>query len=132
MTEYQTKFSGVKDTFPGGATRDAGEGRGRYDLIPPEMILRLAQVYERGAKIHGDDNWRKGIPRARLFCSALRHTYQALAGAKDEDHLAQAIWNLTALIYFEEVENRAAASTHRTNTPLNNHCTATGTSQKTA
>ena len=42
------------------------------------------------------------MPFSRLYSSALRHVFQALAGQRDEDHLAQAIWNLTALIHFEE------------------------------
>jgi hypothetical protein len=102
---FETKFSGTKDEFGTGATRDTQKGKGRYDLIPPEMLRRLALVYERGAAIHGDDNWTKGIPESRLYSSAMRHTDQARSGQRDEDHLAQAIWNLTALIYFEERGN---------------------------
>lgn len=99
---FDTKFSGEKDAYPGGATRDRREGKGRYDLITPHMIRRLAGVYERGAANHGDRNWEKGVPFSRLFDSALRHTFQALAGETDEDHLAQAIWNLAAIIHFQE------------------------------
>lgn len=99
---FTTRFSGQKDTFPTGATRDAGAGKGRYDLITPHMLRRLAGVYERGAVTHGDSNWAKGIPFSRLFNSALRHTYQARAGMTDEDHLGQAIWNLAAIIHFIE------------------------------
>ena len=102
MSSFDTKFSGVKDHYPTGATRDRGAGKGRYDLIPPEMLRRLAGVYERGAANHGDNNWVKGIPFSRLYNSALRHTNQAIAGMTDEDHLAQAIWNLAAIIYFQE------------------------------
>lgn len=99
---FETKFSGVKDVYPTGATRDKGAGKGRYDLIPPAMLRRLAGVYERGALNHGDSNWVKGMPFSRLYNSALRHTNQALAGMTDEDHLGQAIWNLAAIIYFQE------------------------------
>lgn len=102
MSANITKFSGVKDEYPTGATRDRRAGKGRYDLISPHMIRRLAGVYERGAVNHGDNNWRKGLPFSRLYDSALRHTYQALAGETDEDHLGQAIWNLAAIIHFQE------------------------------
>lgn len=101
MAEFKTKFSGTKDNYPTGATRDAAEGKGRYDLISVHMLKRLAGVYERGAKNHGDRNWEKGVPYSRLFNSAFRHLMQALGREADEDHLAQAIWNITAIIHFE-------------------------------
>ena len=104
--EYKTKFSGVKDNYKGGATRDSREGKGRYDLISPHMLRRLAGVYERGAVNHGDRNWEKGVPFSRLIDSALRHTNQYLEGNRDEDHLAQAIWNLSAMIHFEELKRK--------------------------
>ncbi len=97
-----TKFSGVKDHYVGGATRDAAAGKGRYDLISVHMLRRLAGVYERGAENHGDSNWLGGIPFSRLFDSALRHIEQAKAGMVDEDHLCQAIWNLSAAVHFQE------------------------------
>lgn len=99
---YQTKFSGKKEEYTTGGTRDSREGKGRFDLISPHMLRRLAGVYERGAKNHGDRNWEKGIPFSRCMDSALRHMNQYLAGMRDEDHLAQAIWNITAIIHFEE------------------------------
>jgi hypothetical protein len=99
---FDTNFSGTKDEYPDGGTRDKAEGKGRYDLITPHMLRRLALVYERGAKNHGDRNWEKGIPFSRFYSSALRHTFQALEGKADEDHLGQAIWNLAAIIHFQE------------------------------
>lgn len=85
-----------------GAIRSVATGKGRYDLIPPAALRRLAVVYERGGEQKGDNNWALGIPRSRLLSSAVRHIYQAAAGETDEDHLAQAAWNLFAAIHFEE------------------------------
>lgn len=96
----QTKFSGTKNEYDTGATRDNAEGKGRYDLISSHMLKELALVYEAGAENHGDNNWLKGIPFSRLYSSALRHIQQAKVGMKDEYHLAQAIWNLAAIIHF--------------------------------
>lgn len=96
------KFSGVKDEFATGATRDKGAGRGRYDLISTHMLRRLALVYEKGAENHGDRNWEHGIPYSRLYNSTMRHTQQALDGDTSEDHIAQAIWNLSAIAHFQE------------------------------
>jgi len=92
----------TKETFPGGATRSSSKGKGRFDLIPYCAQLRVARRYEEGAEIHGDNNWRNGQPRWRLFCGAIRHLFQALAGLKDEDHLAAAVWNIYGIMYFEE------------------------------
>jgi hypothetical protein len=85
-----------------GGARSDSTGKGRYDLISPLALRRLALVYEKGGLARGDRNWEKGMPRTRLFDSALRHVFQALEGQTDEDHLAHAAWNLFALMHFEE------------------------------
>ena len=53
--------------------------------------------------IPGDWNWSRGIPFSRLVDSALRHINQFQRGMRDEDHLSQAIWNLSCVIHFQEV-----------------------------
>ena len=88
--------------FASGARRNSAEGKGRYDLLPVEAIEALAKRFEYGAKLHGDNNWRFGIPNASLFDSALRHLFQALSGKTDEDHLAACLWNVSVLIYNRE------------------------------
>lgn len=88
--------------FASGAQRNDATGKGRYDLLPKEAIHALALRFEFGAKQHGDDNWKKGIPNKSLYDSALRHLFQALNGEKDEDHLAACMWNVSALIYNRE------------------------------
>lgn len=102
MTNYETKFSGKKESYKTGGTRDSREGKGRFDLISPIALKRLAQVYERGGKNHGDRNWEKGISLSRCFDSALRHLNQALNGETDEDHLSQAVFNIFAIIHIQE------------------------------
>jgi hypothetical protein len=99
--EYETKFSGVKQKYDTGATRDKKIGKGRFDLIPTGPLMRLAQVYERGANNHGARNWELGFPMSRAMDSALRHILQYKDGMRDEDHLAQAVWNLIAIMHFE-------------------------------
>jgi hypothetical protein len=94
-----------KESFPGGATRSDSRGKGRFDLIPYGPLKRLALRYEYGAVQHGDNNWRKGQPKSRIFAAMIRHAYQWLAGYRDEDHLAAVAWNVFALMYFEEKDN---------------------------
>ena len=98
----ETKFSGKKDEYEGGATRDSREGKGRYDLISPLFLKRMAKVLEKGAVNHGENNWKKGIPFSRLIDSSLRHISQYNEGLRDEDHIVQAACNLMFLIHFEE------------------------------
>lgn len=100
---YGMKDSGERENFESGAVRDRRDGKGRFDLISPFALKRLALVYEKGAKKYADRNWEKGIPASRCLDSALRHLNQYLAGHKDEDHLAQCAFNIFAVMHFEEV-----------------------------
>lgn len=95
---FVTKDSGQRQEWDTGSQRDSREGKGRYDLLPPEAMRRLAQVYERGAAKYDDRNWEKGQPLSRLLDSALRHTFQVLEGKTDEDHAMHAAWNLFAFV----------------------------------
>lgn len=100
---YVTKDSGQREQFATGSQRDTREGKGRFDLISPLPLFRLAGIYERGAAKYGDHNWSKGQPFSRFLDSALRHLAQWQAGRQDEDHLGQAVWNLWAIMHFEEL-----------------------------
>ncbi len=100
--KFVTRDSGVREDFPTGSRRDTREGKGRYDLLPPYAISRLAAVFERGAAKYGDRNWEKGQPLTRFLDSALRHTFQVLEGKTDEDHAGQAAWNLLAFIEIQQ------------------------------
>lgn len=85
-----------------GATRSDRTGKGRYDLIPPCAIRRLAVRFEEGGRHHGDENWKKGTPTSRCMDAAMRHLGQYWAGARDEDHLGAAMWNIAAMMWNEE------------------------------
>lgn len=105
--EVETDMSIIKDSgdrteFETGAVRDMHEGKGRCDLLPACVLLRLARHYENGAKKYGDRNWQKGIPCHSFADSALRHLLKYLDGQTDEDHLIAAIWNLCGLAWTEE------------------------------
>lgn len=85
------------------AIREPTEGKGRYDLITPFGIRRLAKWYELGAKKYSDRNWEKGIPFSRYIDSAKRHIDKYIMGKTDEDHLSAAVWNLLCIIHHEEL-----------------------------
>jgi len=50
MGYEEVKDGGKRHTFTGGGQREPSTGKGRYDLLPPEGILRLAKHYENGAR----------------------------------------------------------------------------------
>lgn len=108
--DFAIKDSGQHEQFASGARRDQREGKGRYDLLPPYAIHRLAQVYEKGAKKYSPKNWALGMPFHLFVDSALRHTFQFLDGATDEDHLGHAIFNLLALIELQHKIDEGALS----------------------
>ncbi|MEN6642590.1 MAG: dATP/dGTP diphosphohydrolase domain-containing protein [Armatimonadia bacterium] len=99
---FELKDSGERRSFGTGAVRDMSAGKGRYDLISPFMLKREAKWMEKGGAKYGDHNWEKGIPFSSLVDSALRHLNNYRMGMRDEDHLAAAIFNVQALIHFEE------------------------------
>ena len=116
------KDSGNRREFDTGAVRDMAEGKGRFDLIPPRALRRLAKHYEKGAVKYGDRNWEKGIPNDSFIDSALRHINQYQSGQRDEDHLSAAVFNLFGIVHFEEVENEQMQAT-RTKTQRAYRCT---------
>lgn len=95
--------SGKREEFVTGSVRDTRQGKGRFDLIAPYALKRLAQHYENGARKYGDRNWEKGQYLSRYLDSAIRHLYAYLGGSREEDHLAAAAWNCFAYI---ETEHR--------------------------
>lgn len=91
-------------TFPSGAQRSERTGKGRYDLIAPNALQRLAIQYEAGAEHHKDArNWLLGFPISRALCSAIGHVMDHLKGDRSEDHLAAGAWQLFAAMEFEEL-----------------------------
>lgn len=102
MDEKPILDSGRRSEFVTGAVRDIQIGKGRFDLLPPKALLRLAKHYERGCQKYGDRNWEKGIPFSRYIDSALRHIIKFLDGQVDEDHLVAAAWNLMCLLETQE------------------------------
>ncbi len=102
----QVKDSGKRQEFLTGSKRDTQDGKGRYDLISPISLRRLARHFENGAKKYGDRNWELGQPLTRYLDSAIRHIYCYLEGKKDEDHAIAGAWNLLALVHTEEMIRR--------------------------
>ena len=105
--EKVAEFTAVQDhggehvQYGTGATREARTGKGRYDLVPPYPMKRLAQHYENGALKYADRNWEKGLPLGRAINSAIGHLFAFMDNERSEDHLAAALWNICAYIHTE-------------------------------
>lgn len=106
MKKFTTKDSGKRRKFSTGAVRDVNEEKGRYELISPIMIERLAKLLQCGAIKYKSRNWERGMELSVYMDSGMRHLFKFLEGHRDEDHLVAAIWNLQALLHIEEMINR--------------------------
>jgi hypothetical protein len=74
----------------------------RFDLIPPEVLFALANVFADGAKKYGEENWR-GISCTDNLNKCLIHIFAFLAGDCQDIHLEHALTRLTFAIakYYE-------------------------------
>ena len=107
MNEFNSVTdSGKRQEFKTGSVRDTRDGKGRYDLISPIALKRLAKHFENGAKKYGDRNWEKGQNLSRYIDSLIRHAYCLLEGKRDEDHASAIAWNAMAYIHTEEMIER--------------------------
>ena len=94
------KDSGARTEFETGAQRDMQDAlKGQPFLTSPIALWRIGVVNALGARKYNPRNWEKGMPVANFLNSAQRHMMQWIAGNDDEDHLAQAAWNLCCAIH---------------------------------
>ncbi len=99
--------SGERQEFNTGSVRDTRNGKGRFDLVTPFAMRRIARHYENGAVKYGDRNWEKGLPIMRYLDSAERHINDLkvamLLGEQTEDHAAAIAWNMFGFMHTEEM-----------------------------
>lgn len=74
---------------------------GRFDLIPGEALVRLAQVFEEGAQKYSPGNWKK-IPGYQHLNHALEHLAMLELGRDDEDHLGHALCRISMAVWAEQ------------------------------
>lgn len=103
VKQFETKDSGERQEFPTGGVRDTEVGKPRYDLLSPFALTRLANLMARGALKYKSRNWEAGLDVSRCFSSGFRHLMQWYMGDRSEDHLAAVLFNISAIIHFEEL-----------------------------
>jgi len=99
MAGTPLKDSGEREHFETGAMREPAQHA--FDLIPPEMLVRLATHYLNATRKYSRRNWENGMPMSRCMSSIMSHWCQFMAGDRAEDHLCAIIWNAAAVITYE-------------------------------
>lgn len=99
---YRIKTSGNLTEFSSGAVRDSAVGKARMELLPMDLLKRVAVWYGLGAEKYGDNNWRKGQAKSHVMGSLMRHLTAYQMGKTDEDHLSAVIWNALCLMNTDE------------------------------
>jgi len=89
-------------------------------MISPYVMVRLGGHFTAGASKYGDRNWEKGQTFEHVNSSFLRHYNAWLMGETDEDHLIAALWNLHALVHFEEMIKRGKLDPALNDLPFTN------------
>ena len=92
-------------------TSETGGQKGRkpqrMDLLPPEALLALSEVYGMGAEKYDDHNYLKGYNWSLSFGALLRHVMAAEKGEWLDDesglpHVMHAAWHCFSLFMFEK------------------------------
>ena len=92
----------VKPPVPEAAIKHDAD-KPRLDLIPPEALIAVGEVFAYGAEKYGEWNWRKGMEHSRLVSALLRHLMAHQMG-EDKDpesghtHLAHMSCNALMLL----------------------------------
>lgn len=100
--EFVVLDSGKREEFSTGAKRDTQNDKPRFDLLPVPALLRVAELYRKGAVKYGEGNWTKGMPFSRVYASLLRHLYAFILGETTEDHLSAVVFNTFCLMTFQD------------------------------
>ena len=90
-----------KIVYKSGASRN-NIGKTRLDLIPPEALEELGEVFGEGAVRHGDENWKKGMPNSVVINHMMRHLLLYMKGDRDEPHMGKVMFGCCVLIWNEE------------------------------
>lgn len=103
MGIFDVKDSGKRKAFSSGAVRDTSDGKPRPDLISPFALWRLGEHMRKGAVKYEARNYEAGMPFSTMVESWDRHALQWKKCERDEDHLSAVLFNVQAIIHFEEM-----------------------------
>jgi hypothetical protein len=104
-TDDEMGFTKEHTTFATGGQKDT-TGKARFDLIPPEAMKSLTEVYALGTGKYDDRNWEKGIPFSAAVAALKRHLNAFELGDMintadgDRKHIEHVMWWAVALVTF--------------------------------
>ena len=83
------------------------EGKIRVEMIPPEIILGLGEIFTIGAQEYGEYNWEKGLKWQNLIGAAMRHLLKWCSGEtfdrkSRKHHLLHCMANLCMLYMYQQ------------------------------
>ena len=108
---YPTAQELKQHTDKNGEGKKFDEGKIRFELLPPEALSQVAQVFTDGAKKYGDRNWEKGILWSRLLGATLRHLFSWSSGTTNDQEsghnlLAHACASLLMLLEYHNTHKK--------------------------
>lgn len=76
---------------------------GRFDLLPPKVMTRLAEHFGKGDTKYPDRNWEKGYAWSKAYAAMQRHAHDFWGGKDfDEDGNSNIIAVIANAIFLEE------------------------------
>lgn len=103
MSKFAESDKITPENLKGGYKSD--DGKSRMDLIPPEVLIELGNLYGMGSKKYADDNWKIGMEFKRVYAAMQRHANKWWAGEEldqtdGQHHLDSVIWGAMSLRYY--------------------------------
>jgi hypothetical protein len=82
-----------------------GKKLARFDLLPPEALRQVAELYGKGAEKYDDHNWRRGYDWSLSFGAMMRHAWAFWNGEEIDPetgcpHLTSVIFHALSLLTF--------------------------------
>jgi hypothetical protein len=104
-------------------------GKPRFDLLPPDALTAVADVFRIGADKYGERNWEHGIPGGfgRVYSALQRHAWAWWNGETHDQedgqhHLASVAWCALVLLTYErcrpDLDTRSAQAGSEAPAPL--------------
>src|ERR1700743_3800130 len=102
---FNDQLSGMQANKNQAAVKD-DKGKPRFDLIPPEALFSVAEVFEIGSRKYDARNWEKGLSWGRVFAAMMRHAWKFWRGERydeedGQEHMASVIWCAMVLLTYQ-------------------------------
>ena len=108
MKKHQIKNENNIKQLESGVLKDNHGKKIRYDLIPHELLTRLAELYTQSTEKYPENNWKKATKEeSKIYKEAAwRHFIKWTNGLDPgEDHGIQTIWNIIAWVWINEYKD---------------------------